>query len=339
MKPFSILISAFAVLMLGAVSAHADTRDVYTISDIPVDRTAATTREAEAQAFAEAKIIGLRRLIARLTLPEDRAALGEEFYSFSNANELAAAVDVEDERRSTTVYRANLSVVYNPIRVRAILNQYGVPYIDQQAALSLMAPVASNATLQTEWKAAWPEAVQGALSPFITGLSHYRADANWATLSSEARAVGASNAILAELVTSDTTYAVRLTRVTAAGNFSIGQTGFVATMEEAVAAASAYLDAAWKTRSIVRGDEVRTESTATVRYRDQRSWNRVRSALAGSPLISGFKVDAIASDGALVSFTYAGSPERLQTEFGQQGIVLTTGDAGWSIALGGSRQF
>ena len=336
MKKISVLLSAVLVLMFGAVSAHADTRDVYTISNIPVDHTAASTREAEAQAIAEAKIVGLYRLIERLTLPEDREALGEEFYSYSNANELAAAVDVDNERRSTTVYRAELSVVYNPIRVRAQLSQRGIPFIDQQASHVLLVPVSG---MGTAWAEAWPDADEGALSPYVTSSTPRASVTDWSTVASEARSVGATGAVFAGLVGNEGSYAVNLTRMTAAGQTVIGRTYSVATLEEAVQAASAYMDAAWKSQSIVRSDEARTNSTATARFSDQRSWNAMRSAMSNSPLISGFQIDAIARDGALVSFTFAGSEDRLRTEFSQRGIVLTSTPSGWVIEYGGSRQF
>ena len=80
MKTFSILIGAIAALTIGLGTATADTRATYTISRIPVDKTASTTREAEAQAFAEAKVVGLRRrLVTKITLPEDRSRLSDSF--------------------------------------------------------------------------------------------------------------------------------------------------------------------------------------------------------------------------------------------------------------------
>ncbi|HBJ93374.1 MAG TPA: hypothetical protein DDZ43_10895 [Hyphomonadaceae bacterium] len=339
MKKISVLLSAVIALFMGATSAHADLRDVYTISNIPVDHTANTTREAEAQAVAEAKIIGLYRLIERLTLEEDRALLGEDFYSYSNANELAAAVDVDNERRSTTVYRAELSVVYNPIRLRAQLSQRGVPFIDQQASRVLLVPVSASAAPVAEWASVWPRSDEGALSPYTTSQRPRSSVADWSAVAPEVRSVGATGAIFAGLVGTDGDYAVNLTRMTAAGQTVIGRTRSVATLEEAVAAASAYMDAAWKSQSIVRSDEARTDSTAVARFSDQRSWNAMRSAMSNSPLISGFRVDAIARDGALVSFTYAGSEERLRTEFSQRGINLSSSPDGWVIEYGGGRRF
>lgn len=336
MRKLAILLSAFAVLIAGAGTAAADTRSVYTISDIPVDKTANTTREAEAQAFAEAKIVGLRRLINKLTLPEDRGRLGEDFYSFANANELATAVDVDDERRSTTVYRANLSVVYNPIRLRAQLQQRGVPFVDQQSVLSLLAPVSDDALAVSDWREAWPAANNDALNPYVSGLSAYTSGSDWSAVRNEVFAVRASNAIIAELLGGEGGYSVRLTRLTASGTTAIGTTARVPTLEDAVLAATAYLDATWKQQSVIRGDETQTDSFATVRYTNLAAWNRLRSAISNSPLISGFQVKAIARDGAIVSFRHAGSEERLVSELSQRGVIVSSSPSGWILQLAGA---
>ena len=333
MKTFSILISAIAALTIGLGSASADTRATYTISRIPVDKTASSTREAEAQAFAEAKVVGLRRLVTKITLPEDRSRLSDNFFSVSNANELAAAVDVDNERRSTTVYRANLSVVFNPVRVRALLKQNGVAYVDQQSSMSLIAPVSQDATIIDKWRSAWPQTNAGALNPYAKGLAYYSSGDGWGDLSREANAVGAGNAIIADLVGSAGSYSVRLVRVTPQGQTDIGTTSPVATLEEAVNAASAYLDETWKRQAVVRGNEGSSRTSATVRYTGLSDWNELRTALSNSPLISEFEVKAIAREGALVSFTHAGGNERLISELRQRGVRLSETASGWVMEL------
>lgn len=328
MKAVSILLSALCVLFASLGPAAADTRDVYTVANIPVDKTAANTREAEEQALAEAKIIGLRRLVAKLTLPEDRDAIGDEFYSFENARMFAAAVDVDNEKRSATVYKADLSVLYNPNRVRAALDQAGVPYVDQQAPLSMIAPVAQDPAVLDRWRSAWPKATPTALNPLVKGLGYYTGSDSWIDLEAEVRSVNASNAVIAEIFGTEGAWQVRLVRETAGGTTIIGVTNSVPTMTDAVIASSAYLDAAWKRQAVVR-DTTLTPSTANVLYSDLQTWNELRQALSASALISEFRVDAISADGALVSFSYAGDEARLMSELRQRGVRLEEGPDGW----------
>ena len=339
MKRFSILLSAFAALFYVSGVAHADTRAVYTISNIPVNETASTAQAAENQAFSTAQVQGLYRLMAKLTLPEDRAALDDSFYALSNARQLTAAVDVDDVRRSTTVYRANLSVVYNPNLIRNQLNARGVPFVDRQAQRSLLVPTAGSAAARNAWGRSWPEANNGALNQYSTSLSDYASNASWQALQAEASAAGARNAVIANLQGSEGAYSVQLYRESSAGRETIGTTGQVASLEEAVLAATAYLDAVWKRQSIVRGGDGQTETSATVRFSGLSSWNRLRSALANSPLVSGFQVRALARDGAVVSFTYAGDGDRLSRDLRQSGVVLSRNPGSWTMQLAGDSGF
>lgn len=331
MKTISILLGACFALMTMAMSANADTRAVYTISNIPVDKTAASPREAEAQAFADAKMIGLRRLVAKLTLPEDRAKLGDDFFSYQNANSFAQAVDVDNEKRSSTVYRAELSVIYMPNRVRAALDQAGVAYIDQQAPLSLIVPVAADGATGDAWSRAWPSNSRGALNPYVTGQGYYAPTDSWNDLAADVLSARASNAVMAELSGTQGTYSVRLIRHTGGGASVIGVTNSVASIEEAVSAASAYLDASWKRQSVIR-DTSTTPSTAVVRFNDLQSWNKLRQALSASALIREFRVDAVSADGAVVSFSYAGDESRLTDELRQRGVSMTRGGSGWIMS-------
>ncbi|MEL7454359.1 MAG: hypothetical protein AAGJ50_13415 [Pseudomonadota bacterium] len=95
-------------------------------------------------------------------------------------------------------------------------------------------------------------------------------------------------------------------------------------------AASALLDETWKRRSVIRSG-VRTLSEATVLYTSLPEWNSLRSALARSPLVSDFQIQAISSDGAVVKFAFAGEIERLAVDLRQRGIALDAEPEGWIL--------
>lgn len=330
MKTVSILFTALTLLLASTGAAIADTRAVYTVPNIPVDETAANTRDAENRALANAKAIGLRRLVNKLTLPEDRAALSDEFYAYENARAFSAAVDVDNERRSSTVYKADLTILYNPKLVRAALDREGVAYVDRQAPLSMIVPVAGNAALLEDWRAAWPSEKKTALNPYVKGLAFYSSSDGWASVAQEVRSVNASNAVIAELLGSDGAWQVRLTQETPGGATIIGTTNPVPSMSEAASAASAYLDAAWKRQSIVR-DQTLTEISASVIYSDLATWNSLRKSLSESALISQLKVESVSVDGAQIKFGYAGDEARLLSELRQRGVQLERGQQGWVV--------
>ncbi len=335
MRFLTVLGLALLFSVTGLVrQASADIKSVYTVTDIPVRATAQTAQGAEAEAFSQAKQQGLRRLVERLTVPEDRGRIPESLFSAASANEIAVAVDVIEERRSATVYRGRLSVVYNPVRLRARLNGAGVPFIERQDELSLLVPVADNSRFSDPWRAAWPKANSNRLTPYVTGMSFFRPDDDWAAVSSEASRVRASQAILVRLSGGQGALVAQLTRLSPDGRVEIGTTPPVATPDEVIAAASKMMEDAWKREAIVRSSQ-RTRSFATVRYESLSEWNRLRGALTRSPSVSDFRVDAVAGDGALVTFQYSGDESRLRNEMQRSGVRLNRSGNGWTMTAAG----
>ena len=142
--------------------------------------------------------------------------------------------------------------------------------------------------------------------------------------------MGARRGILADLSGSDGAWRVTVSTVTAAGTEPVGTTSYAQTLEGAVEAMLSLLDENWKRTSVIRSGE-RTPATASVRYTSLAEWNTLRGALARSPLISEFRIEAIARDGALVAFSYAGDPPRLQNDLLQRGVSLSENDYGWIV--------
>ncbi|MEL6245420.1 MAG: hypothetical protein AAFY43_02305 [Pseudomonadota bacterium] len=320
----SSILMSFACVGL----ASADTRAVYTISDIPVDQTAESVIEAQQRAFAEARLIGARRMIQKITLAEDRAEVGGVPVDMSLADSFVAAVDVQEETRGGGRYRGTLSAVLNPRMVRSYLQSLDVPYVDRQAPLALLVPVAPE-DLDAAWANAWPDAIDGALAPLATArLGGYSANSDWGELLSETNATASQRAVIAELRGSEGAYSVALTQVTAAGRTSIGRTRATPDLESAAEAASAYLDAVWKRQSVVRSG-IRTVTTANILYTSLAEWNTLRGGLSRSPLVSDFKIEGVARDGALISFAFAGDIQRLTTDLRQRGVDLDTDPQGW----------
>jgi len=233
-------------------------------------------------------------------------------------------VDVEEESSGAGRYRGKLAVVLNPAAVRAHLDSLKVPYLDAQAPLALMAPV-STAGQQAEWALAFGERNRGALVPFVTATGGYSAYSTWADLAPEATPLNARRGIISELQGRDGAWRVVVSTVTATGNEPVGATPPMATLEAAADAVSTLLDESWKQASIVR-DGSRTDVSATVRYTSLAEWNTLRGALARSPLVSDFRTKAIAREGAIVTFSYAGDESRLRNDLVQRGVTLSRED-------------
>jgi hypothetical protein len=92
-------------------------------------------------------------------------------------------------------------------------------------------------------------------------------------------------------------------------------------LSQAAEAVSNLLDESWKQNSIVR-DGSRTDVSASVRFTSLAEWNTLRGALARSPLVSDFRTKAVAREGAIVTFSFAGDESRLRNDLVQRGVTL-----------------
>lgn len=320
------------VLSLGltlAFAANADTRSLYTVTDIEVDESAASVIEAQQLGFAKARQIGVERMIERITLPTDRAKMAPVIVDAALAQRLVRAVDVQKETRGGGRYIATLSAVMNWQNVRAYLREQNIDYVDTQAPAALLIPMARNRILG-DWHSAWGERNDGALVPYVTAQLPYSEGVTWDEIQGEVGSSGTQRGILALLDGAAGAYSVRVSSLTASGEMVIGTSRRVATMEEAVRSVSGMMDNIWKEQAIVRSG-VRTLSEASVLYTSLPEWNTLRAALARSPLVSDFQIKAIASDGAVVQFAFAGDIARLQSDLRQRGASLDAQPAGWTL--------
>lgn len=315
-----LVLAAMLMSLVGAGYVYADTKDVYTIRNISVDETAPSVIEAREKAMAAARISAARKLINKITLASDRSAAGGVSVDSALASRFTAAVDVEEETAGAGRYRGKLAVVLNPQTVRAHLDSLKVPYIDQQAPLALMVPVAGPG-LQSAWTGAFGDRNRSALVPSLTASSGYSAVSSWSDISPEATPQNAKRGIIAELQGRDGAWRVVVSTVTATGNEPVGATPPAATLEAAVDAVTNLLDESWKQSSIIR-DTNRTEVTASVLFTSLVEWNTLRGALARSPLVSDFRTTAVAREGAMVVFSYAGDENRLRNDLVQRGVTL-----------------
>ena len=325
-----ILISCLLVFSAG-FTAHAQSRDAYTINGIAVDARAETVGEAQLQAFSAAKLIGAQRLIERLTLPEDRLAATDLIIDQVLADRIAAAVDVEEEVAGAGRYRGSLAVVYNPVQVRAVLTEVGLPFTDSLAPQAVLFTTTSNG-MDLAWNLAWEEAPKGSLVPLlISRSSGYSPETPWNVLQQEIALYGAQRAIFADLRGGQGGYLVDLVSVTPSGPRRIGVTRRAATLEDTIEAVALRLNDDWKQTSIIR-DTSRTLIEATVTYTSLAEWITLRGALVRSPLVSNVQTRAISTDGAVVAFAFAGDGQRLISDLRDRGVVISAETIGWVMS-------
>jgi hypothetical protein len=336
--------AVFAALLLGtlgvltaAPAAATPQEGAYIVSDVRVDATGATGAEAQSRGFAQARVRATELLLQRLTLGEDRASPRFPTVDAALAGRLAAAIDVQEERRSAGRYLATLRVVFDPSAVRRLLRDAEVPFTDAVAPLALVAPVATGeaAADLPAFRAAWPARGEG-LVPFGLARAPLTANSGWPDAAPEARALGAQRLVLATLIRSAGRYRVELTEVFAdGGRATLGSTVEVGSSAEAARQAVTFMDESWKRGAIVRGGP-RTELTATALFASQVEWNGLRTALLRAASVSGVRVDAVSTGGAVVTLSYTGARERLEVDLRRLGVLVEIRDIGVVLRPGGA---
>ena len=93
------------------------------------------------------------------------------------------------------------------------------------------------------------------------------------------------------------------------------------------AAVSAELQNKWKRQAVVRTD-ITSQIELSVLYRTQAEWLLVKNALGNAALVDNAQLDALTSDGALMTVIHRGAPEQLMTVLGERGVALVEGPDG-----------
>ena len=102
--------------------------DVFQVSAIPVDATAADAVAAREQALRQGQIEGMRRLLRRLVPAEDYGRLPA--VGPGEIERYVQNFEIADERVASDQYLARLTVRYDPDAVRELLQARGLPYAE-----------------------------------------------------------------------------------------------------------------------------------------------------------------------------------------------------------------
>ncbi|MFS2318846.1 DUF2066 domain-containing protein [Maricaulis sp. D1M11] len=351
----SVLVLAFATI--GPVQAQ----DPYTITGVAIDATADNAYEAQAAALRSGQAEAARRLVARLTLAEDRLEtgldesvyineMGEEFsfYVLDDVTvaEMISGLEVMDERRSATRYLANLTVSFDPRAVERLMTRLGVPYVESQSRPLLVLPIYErNGSFElwtdNAWRRAWQSGgFEHALTPMFVPAGR-----EGESVISARGALSLSNSGLRQLAA---LYGVDRMAILRARSEEIGENrtrqrlgGYLVDLSDAeepqvetwgpvniegswAETADAFLTARedeWKRVSIVRDAELHALEV-TVLYNALGEWRGLQSSLTGASLVEQARLDALSRHGALMTVTYRGAQEQLINELGERGLVL-----------------
>lgn len=350
----ALFFAALCAFAPGAASAQG--RDnVYVVSGVAVDETAANAAEAQAAGFAAAHRQAFERLVRRVTSPSELAARGGAPALDAAALErLVLSVDVQEQRRSATRYIGRLSVRFNADAVRAWLQGQGLSVIETRTSPVLVAPVlADGADPETAaetlalWREVWSQGGFGdELAPLAIAPEQLQGPPSWQAAAPYAQAAAATSVLYAALRLQPGAAAATLIEVDASGTRDRGVVtapvngGDAAALRAALSSlahqTNAPIQDAWKARLPSTGGE-RGRISASAIYSDQAQWEQIKDALEGAAatLISQIRIEAVGRQGALVSFSFVGDRGQLAAELARRGVQLQDSPQGPVLRVAG----
>lgn len=336
----------FATVFVAALTLSATAlADPYRVRGLVVDKVAATKAEAETQGRTDARLVGASRLIERLTLPEDRAAARSPIETAAVAR-LYRSYQTQGEQKSIAVSggvhaTGIVTWLFRADAVREYLEQRGVPYVDTQAALALIVPVATGGVDVATWGSHWVErgasgevvgrSDDSVLTPYVASTQGWPRRPTAAEVQSEVASRSADHAIVAEAFQQGAQYYVRLVDLRPnVPKADIGVAGPYVSLQSAQAGAVAELERAWKVASIVRSTGS-TSLSLVASFRDLQEWVRIKKGLEGSRLINNLNIEALTTAGADISFSYAGRQDQLVSDLRSRGVDLANAGGSWQL--------
>lgn len=335
---FVTLIAATAVLA-GAAFAQ---NPVYRVKDLVADAVAPNAADAGLQGRNAARLTGAQRLIDRLTLPEDRSRATQPIEASAIAR-LYRSYQSQTDTKSSSVaggIRSSgiITWVFNENDVRAYLDQRGVPYVDQQAALALVVPVAAAGVNPSDWAAQWAsKSDETVLAPYVGSAQAWNRRPDQSEIAGELASSRADHGVIAEAYMQGPQYYVRLTDMrTSVPNPTIGVVGPYVSLGSAQTGAVAELERAWKTASVVRSTGA-TSVSLIAQFQDLAQWTRIRKGLEASRLVHNLNIESLTIAGADITFSYSGRPDQLASDLRSRGVELRNGNGGgWVLQAAGA---
>ena len=350
-------------LLLAALGSAAEaagpSRDIFTVSPVAVDVTAANATAARDQAIAEGGQRAFRQLLERLTLAADRGRLPKP--GAAQINDLVQGFEVAHERRSGVRYLADYTFHFRPEAVRQVLRQAGIGYAETPSKPLIVLPVLRDGERTVlwddpnPWREAWGRAapVPG-LVPLVRPLGEIEdveaidpdaaAHGDDQRLQAISRRYGGDDVLVtqATVKTDGAPHAVDATSTRYSPGMPGTEQSWAAAitanagesdadmMGRAIAQTLAQVEEAWKRANII---DFRQSGTilARVPAGSLQDWIAVRDRLSGIASVRSSRLVSLDREGARVEISFAGDPAQLRLALAQRDLELSGNDPEWVL--------
>ncbi len=357
-----LLILALSSLASGG--AYAGANELFTVTDVKVDATAATAAAAREVALPEGQSQALGILLRRLTLRADHANLPVP--PNHRVAELVMALEIAAERTSAVRYLARLTVRFKPEEVRLLLRLANVPFAETVRRPELVLPVYRIVGVPllwdepNPWKDAWAAGTAGVnLVPLtvpigdLSDMSDISAEdavrGNVERLDAIARRYGAG-ATLVVIATPAVDLVTGLPALTVVARRHDGEAGGTviferrfagdgvtvdALMVSAVDAVTREVEEAWKQMNLLRFD-LPGQLQVSVPVGSIEEWIDVRGRLARVAAIRDAELKGLTRSQVSLLLDYVGEVPQLTLALAQQDLELSQGLGSWTLRLRGA---
>ena len=334
-------------LALGSVEAHARGSAIYTVAKVGVEAEAGDAVQAKQIAINDGQQAAFRKLLKRLTPASMHARL--PVLDDAMVERMIDGFSVRRESNSSTRYIATLDFSFEPNSVRDILNRFGLPYAEQQAAPIVLLPVMTEAGgVKAGAANAWYEALENV--DYEHGLASMklappRPDLAPATITDPAspqvlqtlrQQYRTDNLVLAlaEVDAQRAKLRVRLVGQDSVGPVFLDRSYRITGQDVSEAAAFAakvsvgVIEGRWKHTRLASlgtldGAPANLETVElSVQFSGLKQWQDMRSRLQKIPGLQNLDVKALHARGASIAVEFAGGASRLVQAAQSQGLLI-----------------
>ncbi len=342
---------SICALLLPLPAGAASPDEVYTVGNYPVDAQAANAVAAKEQALADGQQAAFRSLLKRLVPVTDYDRLKR--FAALKSGDFLEGVSVRSERNSRTRYIASLDFSFRADSVRAVLQQQGLPYVEEQAREIIVVPVVRDAQgtgVDAAATRTWTEAWKGldlehTLAP--VELAALKPEVNSDTLKLLLDGKGADRILAAQygrpyvvVAIAETDPATKRFNVTLAGIDAVGtlylkrsyrvddgDTGYA--MELAAVVSQGVLEGRWKVLKAGAKEAARGEALSLqAQYQSYSEWREMREKLLQVPGVDDVRIESESAQSASLTLHYPGGPAGLSGALSSHGLTLESGASG-----------
>lgn len=353
---------AVAILLLllpSNVFAEADA--AFTVGNYPVEAKANNAVAAKKKALTDGRHAAFKSLLKRLVPVTAYSRIAN--LNSTDAGAFVDGVAVRSERNSATEYIASLDFTFRADEVRNLLRRQGIPFIDEQAPVSVLVPIvrqaANKAPPKTDprWNETWQGLdLQNTLSPLriepLKPVVHVDTIRMALAADSNAERILATEyqAQRVMLVVATIDQGAKKIHVSVVGHDAVGPInwtrsyrlvdGDVAYTLELVAVVTlGVLEGRWKAyKTESYGGLAAISAPAAsvpiqVAFSGLHEWNIIRRKLLETPGVENVQINAVSARGATVALSYPGGGGPLASTLSAQGLSLMQSGNVWVLAL------